>query len=144
MIRIIGVGSPFGADRLGWAAIDHLQTRAVDGCELIKLDRPGPGLLHYLDGAQQVVIIDAVAQGLPAGESMLISPQALADPAEQTSCHGFGVAEALALAQSLGSLPAHVDLIGIGAGQDLAELPALNVSQLESLLRQLNIRFKHH
>ncbi len=144
MIRIIGVGSPFGADRLGWEAVDHLQTRTEDGCELIKLDRPGPGLLRYLEGAQQVVIIDAVVQGCAAGEPVLVSLETLADPAELTSCHGFGVAEALALAQTLGSLPARIDLIGIGAGQNLTELPVLNTPLLESLLQQLNIRFKAH
>ncbi|MET0067701.1 MAG: hydrogenase maturation protease [Candidatus Thiodiazotropha sp.] len=144
MIRILGVGSPFGADRLGWDAIDHLQSRSPHGCELLKLDRPGPALLRYLEGVEQVVIIDAVAQGVAAGEPVLLKREALEDPDALTSCHGFGVAEALALAASLDGLPPRIDLIGVGAGQDPAERPALNVPQLESLLEQLNVRLKPH
>ncbi|MEJ2423814.1 MAG: hydrogenase maturation protease [Candidatus Thiodiazotropha sp.] len=139
MIRIIGVGSPFGADRLGWEAIDHLQSRAPDGCELIKLDRPGSGLLRYLEGVEQVVIIDAVLQGVAAGEVAMISRETLADSSTLTSCHGFGVADALALAQQLGDLPQRIDLIGIGAGEDLRVPPGLNTAALESELLRLDI-----
>ncbi|MEW8585330.1 MAG: nitrogen fixation protein, partial [Candidatus Thiodiazotropha sp.] len=60
MIRILGVGSPFGADQLAWQAIDHLAGLELEDCELLKLDRPGSGIVSYFHGVDQVVIIDAV------------------------------------------------------------------------------------
>jgi hypothetical protein len=49
------------------------------------------------------------------------------------------VADALALAQQLGDLPQRIDLIGIGAGEDLRVPPGLNTAALESELLRLDI-----
>ncbi|RLW65952.1 MAG: hypothetical protein B6D73_04015 [gamma proteobacterium symbiont of Stewartia floridana] len=137
MNRIIGVGSPFGADQAGWLAIDHLQRCQLADWELIKLDRPGSGLLSYLRDADQVVLIDALKSTGRAGEVSLISRQALAQCQELTSSHGFGVSEALALAEQLGELPQQVSLLGIHVGGDLNGPPSLDVVSLEQQLQTL-------
>ncbi|MES9852411.1 MAG: hydrogenase maturation protease [Candidatus Thiodiazotropha sp. L084R] len=135
MTRIIGIGSPFGADQLGWLAIDHLQTCQLTGCELIKLDRPGSGLLDYFRGVDHVVLIDALISSGSFGDVKLIEPDELEDCDGLTSCHGFGVAEALGLADQLGLLPSKISLIGIHAQSDLSRLPSLDTRALE---RQVN------
>ncbi|MCG7898252.1 MAG: hydrogenase maturation protease [Candidatus Thiodiazotropha weberae] len=137
MIRVIGVGSPFGADRAGWLAIEHLQGCQLEDCELVKLDRPGSGLLNYLRDADQVVLIDALKSAGRAGEVSQISREALAQCHELTSSHGFGVSEALALADQLGELPPQVSLLGIHVGDDQNGPPSLDVVSLEQQLQIL-------
>ena len=137
MKRIIGVGSPFGADRLGWLAIDHLEKCLLPDCELVRLDRPGPGLLEYFKGAEQVVLIDAVLSRAEAGEAVTVSVDELADCGCLTSSHGFGVAEAVVLAGQLGALPSRLHLIGIHAGSDPSSPPRLNTTLLERRIQDL-------
>ncbi|MCG8038471.1 MAG: nitrogen fixation protein, partial [Candidatus Thiodiazotropha taylori] len=72
-----------------------------------------------------------------AGEVSLISRQALAQCQELTSSHGFGVSEALALAEQLGELPQQVSLLGIHVGDDLNGPPSLDVVSLEQQLQTL-------
>jgi hydrogenase maturation protease len=137
MTRIIGIGSPFGADQLGWLAIDHLQTCPMADCELIKLDRPGSGLLSYFQGAEQVVLIDALQSPGKAGDVVIVPVEELADCAGLTSCHGFGVAEALSLAAQLGILPDRLDLLGIYTPGDLSGIPNVDKTALEQRIHDL-------
>ena len=60
-VRIVGVGSPFGEDRVGWLAACYLEKQlerrypgAVLRCDL--LDRPGSVLLDYLKPEEGVVL----------------------------------------------------------------------------------------
>ncbi|MFN7094062.1 MAG: hypothetical protein ACK4M7_01730, partial [Burkholderiales bacterium] len=49
---ILGVGSPYGDDQLGWLAIDLLKLylkAQPTTVELAKVDRPGLNLLQLLD-----------------------------------------------------------------------------------------------
>jgi hydrogenase maturation protease len=137
MIRIIGVGSPFGADQAGWLAIDYLQSCQLNDCELIKLDRPGSGLLNYLGDADQVVVIDALMSSGRAGDVELLSRDDLAESPGLTSCHGFGVAEALALADQLGELPPQISLLGIHASEDQSSAPKLDQISLQQQIQKL-------
>lgn len=116
-VAVLGVGSPFGADQLGWRAVDVLEHSLpvqLPGItfEWQRLDRPGPALLNAMDGADAVLVIDAV-MGLPDGTP--IRPLALDEPlaGDGISAHGFGVADALRLGEVLGMPP--VGLIGIRA-----------------------------
>lgn len=137
MTRVIGVGSPFGADRLAWLAVDHLSTLQLADCELIKLDRPGSQLLNHFHDGSKVILIDAVAlDETPGGVSLL----ALADLqriSTSTSSHGFGVAQTLALGAELGQIPPDFYLVGIHTGMALSELPSLDVDALEHLVLPL-------
>ena len=137
MIRVIGIGSPFGADQLGWLALEALEEAAIPDLELIRLDRPGSGLLRYFEGVERVLLIDAVAAASEPGEVKLLNPADLSQSSCLTSSHGFGVAEALALAETLETLPAELWVVGIGAGNDHSSVPDLNKQQLLDLLAHL-------
>ena len=137
MTRLLGVGSPFGADRLAWEALDHLAERGFGECELIKLDRPGSGLLDWFDGVEHVILLDALALDSDAGQPRLLDPGELQRLSPGTSSHGFGVAQALDLAARLDQLPRRVDIVGIATGADLSSLPDLDTQALESLVRSL-------
>jgi hydrogenase maturation protease len=137
MTRVIGIGSPFGADRLAWLAIDHLAGKGLTECELIKLDRPGSRLLQQLQGARRVVLLDAVAMDDAPGSATHLSPDDLQQVMCVTSSHGFGVAQALALANQLGELPTDLHLIGLHTGTDFTQLPPLDAASLEKVVLPL-------
>ncbi|MCU7930823.1 MAG: hydrogenase maturation protease [Candidatus Thiodiazotropha sp. (ex Codakia rugifera)] len=137
MNRILGIGSPFGADQLGWIAIDMLLTCHLPNSELIKLDRPGSALLDYFRGVNRVILIDAVEKNIRPGCVGLVQVEQLDQVRCLTSSHGFGVAEAVALASQLGELPPELHLIGIQTGMDISQVPAFDAPALESLVREL-------
>ena len=121
---IAGIGSPFGADQLGWQVIDHLQTDATiepaigQHCELRKLDRPGAGLIETLQGYPRVILIDAVQAGKPRGTLVRLEAEQISEQSAGLSSHNFGVAEAIALGRAMGQLPQEVVLFGLDAGEE--------------------------
>jgi hydrogenase maturation protease len=118
-VLIIGVGSPFGDDRLGWVAAQMLRRSAVlnalePGQVTIELlDRPGVMLLERWRDAGSVIVLDAVRSGAPPGTQHRLDPGGLPVLAQPASSHGFGVAAALELARVLGNLPPRLFLLGI-------------------------------
>jgi hydrogenase maturation protease len=107
-VTVIGVGSPAGDDQIGWQVIDAIATHSATACipstllSLVKLDRPGAALLHYLSKASGLMIlIDALQCSASAGSFRRLEITELAQ-VECPSSHGFGVSHTLALAQALG------------------------------------------
>ncbi len=115
-IRIIGIGSPFGDDQIGWQVLDALKDRLPPDVELIKLDHPGTGLIPLLEAIHQVILIDAMQGGGAAGTIRHFSHDEWADYQNGLSSHGVGVFDALMLAKELGVLPETVELYGIEIG----------------------------
>jgi hydrogenase maturation protease len=112
--RIIGVGSPLGDDSAGLEVARRLAAAPPDEVDVVASDRPGAGLLDLLEGAEDVLIVDAVRSGAPAGTLHELSlDDALAKGVRLASSHALGVAEALALARELGRLPPRVRVLGI-------------------------------
>ena len=123
-ITIIGIGQSFrGDDAAGLEAVRRWREEfnetasrpevQVEVCEL-----PGLGLLDLFEGAESILLVDAVQSGARVGTIHRIGPEELiAFSADSNSAHGWGVAETLGLARQLGlSLPP-IHLIGIEAGQ---------------------------
>jgi hydrogenase maturation protease len=123
-VLILGVGSPFGADRLGWLAVEAL-TRQPPAAEFSHLeirfeqsDRPGSRLLALLGEADAAIIIDAMCAGLPAGSVRRFAAAELGADSGLMSSHGFGIAESLALGHALAGsgvlrLPPQLAVLGI-------------------------------
>ena len=120
-MAIIGIGSPFGGDRAGWDVVDRLADEAwvkakrqAGTLDLLKLDRPGMGLLEHLRGYQQVILVDAVIAPQHApGTILTLQREALALLETPASTHGFGVAEALAMGETLDVLPEKLEIWGV-------------------------------
>ncbi len=141
-VLILGVGSPFGADRLGWRAVEQLQqTGLADRFPALTLrfeqsDRPGSRLLMLLRDADVAVVIDAMRSGAAAGSVARFAEGELTPDAGLFSTHGFGVAEALALGRQLGMLSAKVIVYGIEADAALLD-DTLSVQGSAALLAML-------
>lgn len=122
-LALIGVGSPFSDDTLGWQLLDALSDRGMDmpGWEVTyqKADRPGAGLLSYLEGLDAAVILDAMQANREAGTLLLLDVRDLEQAESKLSGHALGVAETLSLGEKLDMLPPRLYIVGIAMGRGL-------------------------
>ncbi|HTW88134.1 MAG TPA: carbamoyltransferase HypF [Candidatus Binataceae bacterium] len=130
MIRIIGIGSPFGDDAVGLMAARLLAEAPPSNCEVLAADRPGAALVDLLEGAQAAILIDAVRSGRPPGTIHEFAFGELdRSTARFVSSHDLGVAAAIQLAQKLKRGPHVGRVIGI-------EIPPVSTPQLCGLSSQ--------
>lgn len=140
-VLILGIGSPFGADTLGWGAVEALAQSGLaeqfPGLELHfeQSDRPGSRLLTLLGQAAAAIIIDAMHSGLPAGCVRRFVADELTAESGLLSTHGFGIADALALGRTLGGLPGEIVVLGIEMGDRGGVLPAESLAALIGLVK---------
>ena len=105
---IIGIGTPHrGDDEAGLLAARHLGAPEHSG--------DGLALLDLWAGAEEVILIDAVAGGGAPGDILEFDGRdAPLDAAGlRGSTHTFGVAEAIEMARALGRLPARLTIYAI-------------------------------
>lgn len=117
-IRIIGIGSPFGDDRLGWDVIERLRENKnlmpwLETLHLETCDRPGLHLLNLIRGAEVVVLIDAVKSGAPLGSLHCLQNGEIEQVYPTMSTHNIGIGYALKLARELNELPKKLYFYGI-------------------------------
>lgn len=124
MIKIIGIGSPFGGDTVGWRAIDYLeksplQERFPDQVfTFLRLDRPGTQLLTEMSDAQTVILIDALLIEKPmayppVGKVLRLELDDVMQQQAICSSHAFDLASTLALGKVLGKLPERLLIYGV-------------------------------
>ncbi|MGM0676875.1 hydrogenase maturation protease [Ectothiorhodospira marina] len=113
-VLVIGIGSPFGEDTLGWEAVEALPP--VSGVSTLTLDRPGAGLIEAMKEQHTVILVDAMDAGGPPGTVHVLSMDDLIHPDTTVSSHSLGVVGALALGKAMGVLPPTVHIIGIQMG----------------------------
>lgn len=114
MIRLIGIGAPFGDDAVGLEVARQIAAQPPPECDVVVADRPGAGLIDLLEGMEAVILVDAVRSGAPPGTVHKLSFAQLARHGGHfVSSHELGVAASVQLARSLGRLPARGGLLGI-------------------------------
>jgi hydrogenase maturation protease len=122
MIRIIGIGSPFGDDAAGLIAARRLAVAPPPDTEVIEADRPGATLIELLAGVDAAILIDAAHSGAPTGT---LHDLDLHDLPRQTialvSSHGLGVIDAVQLACALGHAPTRGRVLAIEVATERVE-----------------------
>ncbi|MGD8784887.1 MAG: hydrogenase maturation protease [Thioalkalispiraceae bacterium] len=126
-IKVIGIGSPFGQDQLGWLVIERLnstlpETKAQQ-VQLRASDRPGIQLLQELKDCAAAILIDAIDDKARAGQVVQLDKTALIAQGNTLSSHAMGVSETLSLGQALGELPQQLYLAGLCVDTDKPGLP---------------------
>jgi len=128
-VTIIGLGSPFGDDRVGWRVAEALGTcLPAEQARILSLDRPGPALLEALAGRSEVILIDAAATGTPPGTLHRLADVAMADTLESVSSHDLGPLQTLRLGRALGMLPPRLELYVISIDPARARDPSADLS----------------
>lgn len=145
IVKVIGVGSPFGADQLAWWVVDGLRARPelaeliADGrVELVSCDRPGSALLELLQGSGCIHLIDAMISSAAPGTVRCLRDNFAAHSSPVMSSHGFGLGQALALAEALAELPPDFTLHAVEVEPDLAISPELEQA-VQDLISRLSV-----
>ncbi len=120
---VIGLGSPDrGDDAVGTAVAKRVRKVIGDGVEVLTREDP-TALVHFWVGCPAVVLVDAVVSGAPAGTVSVRHTGRSDGPlpthafaaAGRGGSHAFGVAGAVELSRTLGTLPEHVAIVGVEA-----------------------------
>ena len=141
LVRVIGVGSPFQDDRVGFNVIQllqHSERLPLNESTKIQLhyaDRPGVRLLELMQGAETVILIDAVKSDKTIGALYCVTAEQLAESDVPYSSHALGVAEVLKMGKVLELLPPHILIYGISIGETAIDFELSQVMQ--QLLQQL-------
>lgn len=129
-IRLIGIGSEQGADRVGWSAVEQMReddftARFPDGLVTLEICRFPAQLMNLLEDCRYAILLDAVRA--PLGTILDIDRRELIMNADMHSSHGIGVGEALGLAERVNVLPERLTILGIGVGEahESPQVPAL-------------------
>jgi hydrogenase maturation protease len=118
-VRVIGAGRPDrGDDAAGALAVRALRARLPASVAVVECLGEMYSLIEAWEGAEAVIVIDAVASGAPPGTVYRLDAQRDPLPPDRpTSTHGFGLQAAIELARTLGLLPPRLVVYGI-EGED--------------------------
>lgn len=120
-LKILGIGQSLrGDDSAGLEVVRRWQKTRPDplpaGLDTALLESPGLNLLSHFGGHDALILVDAVQSGAAPGTLHRLRVEELAAFLEGAeSAHGWGIAETLQLAQTLGrdDLPAEIHILGI-------------------------------
>lgn len=148
-VVVIGLGNPDrGDDGAGREVARRLlAAEAPKGVRIVEADGEATAILAYLDGASTAFLIDACVSGAPSGTVRRIdlTQETLPRARYGLSSHGFGLAEALALAQALDRLPKRcivyaIEGEGFEIGAPLSPAVAHGVAEtVEALRREITM-----
>ena len=141
-LRVVGVGNPGRGDDGAGPAVARRLRELSPGLDVVEQRGEALALLETFDGADVVVLVDALEPAGQPGRIHRLDGAAALALAPRASTHGLGVAEAIELARVLGRLPEDLRVYAIEAesfepGTDLS--PAV-AAAAECLARQLSAR----
>jgi hydrogenase maturation protease len=113
---IIGIGNEYrGDDAVGLIVARRLKERLAGSFTVLEQSGDGAALMEAWQGAETVIIIDAVMSGAAPGtiHRFDASVQPLPKDTFRCSTHAFGVAEAIELSRALSELPQSLVVYGI-------------------------------
>jgi hydrogenase maturation protease len=117
-VLVIGIGNALRRDdAAGLEIVRRVRARAEAG-EIATYEHEGEALalLDIWEGADAVVLVDAIRSGAEPGTIHRVDATSAAIPARlrgSSSTHAVGVCEAIELARTLGRLPKTVVLFGV-------------------------------
>jgi hydrogenase maturation protease len=111
-LLVVGLGNAWRGDDGAGPAV----ARALGDDPRVLVHEGEPlGLIEAWAGAEEVILVDAVSSGAPAGTVHRLDPLAVPLPAPlaRGSTHAFGLANTLELARTLERLPPRLTVYGI-------------------------------
>lgn len=126
---LVGLGSPFGDDQVGWvvarAVEDGVQGGSdADRVQVLCLGHPGPALLDAIAGRDEAILVDGVvAEGAPPGTVHRLTGEYLMAAPGPASSHGLGLGHALQLGRALAILPPRLSVYLVSIDPDQTRHP---------------------
>ena len=148
---IAALGNPLrGDDGLGAALLEELRRRGLGRrARLFDLGAGGVDLLLELEGADALILLDAVASDDEPGTLCVLEGEEIFRYAEArgASSHQPSLASTLRLARELGLLPSRIAVAGVAAshfdfGEGLSPAVAGALPQAASLVEQILHRWE--
>ncbi|MCB0403625.1 MAG: hydrogenase maturation protease [Bdellovibrionales bacterium] len=116
-LQIIGIGNPMrGDDALGWQVVEQLREMFPE-VPMLTCDGEATRLLQYFEQSNEVILIDCVHSGAPAGKMFRLEGEQIRGESFRTSTHTFGLEQAIELAISLKKLPRTLLFFGVEGAQ---------------------------
>lgn len=147
LIKVLGIGSPFGDDQVGWKVADALKQQLSIHTNIDLLvsienhDRPGVRLIELMSGAHTVYIIDAIKSNSEIGTIHRFKNHDIFGLENRLSTHNIGISEALQLGSALNALPDNIILYGIEI--DSTVLGATLSPRVENAIEQLVVELEN-
>lgn len=123
-ILVLGIGSPFGTDNVGWIVIDKLEkikkanSEKYGNLSLLSISRSDTGILDLLSSYQYCIIIDAVILNSDSSSAedfrvREVDLEEIDTCPDRFSSHGFGLGTTLQLGKAMNILPEKLVIIGL-------------------------------
>jgi len=115
-ILCIGMGNEYRHDdAVGLVVARVLKTRKIPGVTILEESGEGASLMAAWEGAETVILVDAVASGEKPGKIYRIEAHQRTVPTDffAKSTHDFGLAEAVEMSRTLDTLPPYIVIYGI-------------------------------
>jgi hydrogenase maturation protease len=114
---VVTLGHPDrGDDAVAALVAAYLRTDPPPCCDIRSVVNP-LDLLDTWSGFDPVVVVDAVDAGAPSGSVSVLSDEALASVRSASGTHDLGLADVVAMAESLDRRPARLTVVAIQAEQ---------------------------
>jgi hydrogenase maturation protease len=142
-VRVIGIGRPErGDDAVGRLVARRLAADPPEGVCIMDCSGEFAALLDLWEGAEAVVIVDALQSGDSPGTIVRLDARLEQLPTPpSSSTHGFGLAEAVEIAKAFDRLPPVVLVYGVEGlrfdlGADLSAPVAAAVEAVTAAVRR--------
>ncbi len=141
-VVVVGIGNAFRSDdAVGLRVAAGLLGRLPQGVEVVACEGEPTRLLEVWEGADAVVVVDAIRSGADTGAVRridLVSDE-LPDELFRGSTHHFSLADTVRLARALGRLPRVAVLYGIeggsfAAGEDVGQAAGRGAAEAAELV----------
>jgi len=143
---VVGVGNAYrGDDAAGLLVVQGLRPFLPPDVRALALSGEGTSLMDAWEGADWVVLADAVQSGAAPGtiHQFTVGEEPLPTAVSHTfSSHAFGVAEAVEMGRLLGRLPRHLTIWGIEGvdfrmGADVSPVVRKAITAVIAHIRQM-------
>jgi hydrogenase maturation protease len=138
-VRVIGIGSAYGDDQLGWVTVERLAACLPADYPVSCLRCESPNQLFWLiSEAKLVILIDAVYTGKFLGMIHRWQDAAIADlPKAKLSSHGVVISQIWTLANNLQCAPDESRVYGIEINPEYVDFQCSLSSEVETAVDKL-------
>lgn len=138
---LLGVGNPFRRDDgIGPALVARLGPRLATGCRgVVERGDDISRLIAAWEGIAVACVVDAALSADPPGTLRVHDARGWTAGSHDPSSHGFGLAEAIALSRTLGTLPPAFHVVSV-AGADFGHGEGLSptlAARLDAIAMQV-------